>query len=235
MTRTPQSRPRNAARPAQPAAAGEHGFQVRWDRTVLAALALVASLTFIGTGLAAAFGAGTLLIAGLSALVAVAAVATLRALAVRDRKKRADRRIEHAFDEAMSPALPAADPVVSGAGSTPVFDAASGAAGTDGTRSKTVAPSDRPAADSPDRQDNAPAESTASDAAVLPSVPRPTYLDAREARRPEPAPLMTPEAPKASPGVKLKSGVSAEYRATLEATAHRTLDLDKVLERRRAV
>ncbi|MEV4901877.1 hypothetical protein AB0K08_11105 [Citricoccus sp. NPDC055426] len=231
MSRTAQSTPRDAETPTTHETTPEAGFRVKWDRTALAALALVAALTFIGTGVAAAFGAGTLVIAGVSAVVAVVAVASLRALAVRDRKKRADRRIEHAFDEAMSPTVASADPVVSGAGTTPVFDAASGS----GTSDRTPAPSDRPAAPASERQDAGPAESAAPEAAALPSVPRPTYLDAGEAHRPAPAPLVTPEAPMASPGVKLKSGVSAEYRARLEATAHRPLDLDRVLERRRAV
>lgn len=238
MSRTAQSTPRDAETPATQETTPEAGFRVKWDRTALAALALVAALTFIGTGVAAAFGASTLVIAGVSAVVAVAAVASLRALAVRDRKKRADRRIEHAFDEAMSPTLAAAGPVVSGAGTTPVFDAASSTSATGGIRDQASAPSDRPTAPATERQDADPAESTApvsQDAAALPTVPRPTYLDAGEAHRPAPAPLVTPQAPMASPGVKLKSGVSAEYRARLEATAHRPLDLDKVLERRRAV
>ncbi|NUL46869.1 hypothetical protein F7P69_16930 [Cellulosimicrobium funkei] len=237
MTRTAQSMPRDADRPAK-SAAPESGFRVKWDRTALAAVALVAALTFIGTGLAAAFGAGTLLVAGISAVVAVAAVVALRALAVRDRKKRADRRIEDAFDEAMSPTLPAADPVTTAAGSTAVFDAASGSSrpAASAPAGRTASPSaGRTASPSADREDAEPAEAAGPDAAVLPSVPRPTYLDAGEARRPEPAPLKTPETPMASPGVKLKSGVSAEYRAKVEATANRTLDLDKVLERRRAV
>lgn len=230
MTRTAQSTPRDAVRPAQSTVAPESGFRVKWDRTALAAIALVAALTFIGTGVAAAFGAGTLLVAGISAVVAVAAVASLRALAIRDRKKRADRRIEDAFEEAMSPALPAAEPVTTTAGSTTVFDAASGSHRPEAA--ETTHRTDSPAQGS---AESGPAESTGPEAAVLPSVPRPTYLDAGEAQRPAPAPLVAPEAPSVSPGVKLKSGVSAEYRAQLEATANRTLDLDKVLERRRAV
>lgn len=228
MTRTAQSMPRDAELPATPQPGPERGFRVKWDRTALAAVALVAALTFIGTGLAAAFGASTLLIAGLSAVVAIAAVASLRVLAVRDRKKRADRRIEHAFDEAMSPTLADAEPVTTTAGTTPVFDAASGAEDAGPEVSEAA---DAPGAPSSDES----AQAGSSNASALPSVPRPTYLDASEVHRPEPAPLVTPQAPLASPGVKLKSGVSAEYRAKLEATAHRTLDLDKVLERRRAV
>lgn len=66
-------------------------------------------------------------------------------------------------------------------------------------------------------------------------MPRPTYLDAPEAVRPEPQPLELPEVKTAQPGTRLKDGVSAEYTARVQASANRTLDLDKVLERRRAV
>lgn len=53
--------------------------------------------------------------------------------------------------------------------------------------------------------------------------------------RPEPQPLELPEVKTAQPGTRLKDGVSAEYTARVQASANRTLDLDKVLERRRAV
>ncbi len=242
MSRTAQSTPRGAERPSPTTGSAVPDFQVKWGRTAIAAVALVAALTFIGTGIAAAFGAGTLLIAGISALVALLAIATLRTLAVMDRKKRADRRIEDAFDEAMNPALPAGVPVVAHAGSSTVFDAASG---TGSTAPGTTA-AGRPAKAATGSKDAGPTASTESvgsaDAAesagssvAVPSVPRPTYLDAGEAQRAEPAPLVAPPVPPVSPGVKLKSGVSAEYRAKVEATAHRTLDLDRVLERRRAV
>ncbi|VXB60428.1 hypothetical protein [Citricoccus sp. K5] len=235
MKRTAQSMPRNNARPVDAAKESASGFRVKWDRTIIAAVAVLATLTFLGTGIAAAFGAGTLLVSGIAAAVAVAGVVTLRALALRDRKKRKDRRIESAFEDAMNPGLPAAEPTAPAAGPTRVFDAA---AGSTSGRAAAVEPVEKPAtaptAEHVTEQVSRDAGADES-ASALPSVPRPTYLDAAEAHRVVPAPLPKPEAPLASPGVKLKSGVSAEYRAKVEATANRTLDLDKVLERRRAV
>ncbi|NUL46191.1 hypothetical protein F7P69_13450 [Cellulosimicrobium funkei] len=236
MKRTAQSMPRNNARPVDAAKEPASGFRVKWDRTIIAAVAVLATLTFLGTGIAAAFGAGTLLVSGIAAALAVAGVAALRALALRDRKKRTDRRIESAFDEAMSPGLPMAAPTAPLAGPTRVFDAAAGP--TSGRGAATV-PAEKPA--TAPSTESAAAEEVTRDAgadesaSALPSVPRPTYLDAAEAPRELPAPMAKPESPQVGPGVKLKAGVSAEYRAKVEATANRALDLDKVLERRRAV
>ncbi|GAA1132294.1 hypothetical protein GCM10009670_27520 [Citricoccus alkalitolerans] len=236
MKRTAQSMPRNNARPVDAAKESASGFRVKWDRTIIAAVAVLAALTFLGTGIAAAFGAGTLLVSGIAAAVAVAGVATLRTLALRDRKKRKDRRIESAFDEAMNPGLPTSERTVPTTGPTRVFDAA---AGSTSGRGAATAPAEK-AVSAPSTEQTAPEQVTRDagadeSASALPSVPRPTYLDAAEAHRVAPAPIAKPEAPQASPGVKLKAGVSAEYRAKVEATANRTLDLDKVLERRRAV
>ncbi|MFC0250029.1 hypothetical protein ACFFIO_16085 [Citricoccus parietis] len=235
MKRTAQSMPRNNTRPVDDAKESDSGFRIKWDRTIIAAVAVLATLTFLGTGIAAAFGAGTLLVSGIAAAVAVAGVVALRALALRDRKKRKDRWIESAFDDAMNPGLPTAEPTAPATGPTRVFDAA---AGSTSGRAAAAAPAEKPAtAPTTGHVTEQVSRAAGADesASALPSVPRPTYLDAAEAHRVVPAPMAKPDAPQASPGVKLKSGVSAEYRAKVEATANRTLDLDKVLERRRAV
>lgn len=236
MKRTAPSMPRKNARPVDAAKDSAAGFRVKWDRTIIAAVAVLATLTFLGTGIAAAFGAGTLLVSGIAAAVAVAGLATLRALALQDRKRRKDRRIESAFDDAMNPVLPNTAPAAPTTGPTRVFDAA---AGSTSGRGVATAPAEKPATAPTigrDATEQVSREAAADESAsALPSVPRPTYLDAEEAHRLVPAPMAKPASPQASPGVKLKSGVSAEYRAQVEATANRTLDLDKVLERRRAV
>ncbi|WP_241246383.1 hypothetical protein [Micrococcus sp. KRD070] len=79
----------SAAADAARAARGRTGLHIRWGRTALFLAALVALLVFLVAGLAAAFGAGTLALAGWSLLFAVAGLAGLRALAVRDRTRRA--------------------------------------------------------------------------------------------------------------------------------------------------
>ncbi|QCU77614.1 hypothetical protein E7744_04845 [Citricoccus sp. SGAir0253] len=232
MTRTAQSTPRGVRPRSMPAS----GFRVKWDRTLIALVALLAVLVLVVTGVAALFGAGTGGTALVAALVAAGGVASLRALALRDRKARRDQRIERAFTEAMNPGLPVVhDAVPSGSGSTAVFDAASGQAPAPHARDEqgAAAPAAAPAV--PAGSAPTPAPGADLDAAALPSVPRPTYLDAAEAHRPVPEPLVRPEVPAAQPGTKLKSGVSGEYLAKVQATANRSLDLDKVLQRRRAV
>ena len=229
MPRNSQSTPGDAGR-----SRATSGIRVKWDRTIIALVALLALVTALVTGVAALFGAGTGLAAAISALVAVAGVASLRALALRDRKRRRDATIEQAFTEAVNPGRPTPGPDgPSGRGSSTVFDAASGR--SEGPQAESEAPAPAPSAGT-ERPAGTETERTPSaDTAVRASVPRPTYLDAPEAERPIPAPLVRPEVPAYQPGTKLKDGVSEEYLARVQATAHRALDLDKVLERRRAV
>ena len=68
----------SAAADAARAARGRTGLHIRWGRTALFLAALVALLVFLVAGLAAAFGAGTLALAGWSLLFAVAGLAGLR-------------------------------------------------------------------------------------------------------------------------------------------------------------
>lgn len=228
-----------AARPSQGSTAVSSGaFTVRWDRTAIFAVSALALLTAVITALAALFGAATGAVAGISLGIAVLGVVGLRLLALRDRKHRTDRQIEAAFQEAASPV--SADRV---------FDASASAPWAVQTTAPSTAVSSPQVADSGPAQDTAadsvssaatpageaPSRSTKQAQATLPSVPRPTYLDAPEAIRPDQKPLELPEVKVAQPGTRLKDGVSAEYQARMQASAQRTLDLDKVLERRRAV
>ncbi len=238
MSRNSQSTPGDAGRSR---ATSGPGFRIKWDRTIIALVALLALVIALVTGLAAAFGAGTGPLALISALVTVAGVASLRALALQDRRRRRDQTIEQAFAEAMNPPRPASGP--SGHGSATVFDAASGEPAEEREGADVAEPvsgPDRDADRAPgaDEAPDARAEDSAAradDSAARPGVPRPTYLDAAEAHRPVPAPLARPEVPAHEPGTKLKAGVSDEYLAQVQATANRTLDLDKVLKRRRAI
>ncbi|WP_241253003.1 hypothetical protein [Micrococcus sp. KRD128] len=97
----------SAAADAARTARGRTGLHIRWGRTALFLAALVALLVFLVAGLAAAFGAGTLALAGWSLLFAVAGLAGLRALAVRDRTRRA--RPAAAVVDPERPAGPAAE------------------------------------------------------------------------------------------------------------------------------
>ncbi|MDI3329631.1 MAG: hypothetical protein QJR09_02705 [Micrococcus sp.] len=231
MSRNSQSTPGDASRSR---ATSGSGFRIKWDRTIIALVALLALVTALVTGIAAAFGAGTGPVAAVSALVTVAGAAALRALALRDRKRRRDATIEQAFTEAMNPAQPAAGP--SGHGSSTVFDAASGTPAEQHDDAAVAAPvTDQDPDAEPTPAPGKARDAQADDSAARAGVPRPTYLDAAEAHRPLPAPLARPTVPAHQPGTKLKAGVSDEYLAKVQATANRPLDLDKVLERRRAV
>ncbi|MBB5847660.1 hypothetical protein HDA33_000224 [Micrococcus endophyticus] len=210
------------------------GLQVRWGRTALFLAALAALAVALVAGVAAAFGAGTAGLAGACLLFAVAAVAGLRALAVRDRARRAPAAVVEAPAEAAPHAAPEAarvDPERD----RRVFETVL-ALEDEAPRVSAAAPA-APAAAAPTVvAASAVRAPEATDTVTLPVVPRPTYLDAPEMLRPAPAPLTAPEA--AGSDVRLKDAArAAEHEEALSATAEQdvaALDLDHVLARRRA-
>lgn len=219
----------DAARTAR----GRTGLHIRWGRTALFLAALVALLVFLVAGLAAAFGAGTLALAGWSLLFAVAGLAGLRALAVRDRTRRA--RPAAAVVDPERPAAPAAEereaPAADPERDRRVLETV--------LAFETEAP--RPAA-APAASRVEPVVVTASSAAApaadravtIPAVPRPTYLDAPEMARPLPAPLETP-APTGADTRLTDAAHTADDQISAAAEQDiAALDLDNVLARRRA-
>ncbi|PNL18423.1 hypothetical protein [Micrococcus sp. FDAARGOS_333] len=227
-------------------AAPAGGFRVRWGRTALFLAAVALAVTFLVTGVAAAFGAETVTVAGWSLLGALAAVATLRVLAVRERKARraaraaraeahrapahiargvhvarsAGRTAEPAVERTGTAAPVAAAPAEKAAPSVDVRPAAAQAAQTEASVAEQALPV---------RVEEAQKPRTV----VLPTVPRPTYLDAPEMQRSAPARIETAE--KVPSGdVRLAEGVSELQRRRLRDQATPALDLDSVLARRRA-
>ncbi|MEX3566746.1 hypothetical protein [Micrococcus endophyticus] len=209
------------------------GLQVRWGRTALFLAALAALAVALVAGVAAAFGAGTAGLAGACLLFAVAAVAGLRALAVRDRARRAPAAVVEAPAEAAPHATPEA-PRVDPERDRRVFETVLGLE-DEAARVSAAAPA-APAAAPTVVAASAVRAPEATDTVTLPVVPRPTYLDAPEMLRPAPAPLTAPEA--AGSDVRLKDAArAAEREEALSATAEQdvaALDLDHVLARRRA-
>ncbi|QCP07630.1 hypothetical protein FDF08_06175 [Micrococcus luteus] len=209
------------------------GLQVRWGRTALFLAALAALAVALVAGVAAAFGAGTAGLAGACLLFAVAAVAGLRALAVRDRARRAPAAVVEAPAEAAPHAAPEA-PRVDPERDRRVFETVLGLE-DEAARVSAAAPA-APAAAPTVVAASAVRAPEATDTVTLPVVPRPTYLDAPEMLRPAPAPLTAPEA--AGSDVRLKDAArAAEHEEALSATAEQdvaALDLDHVLARRRA-
>jgi len=223
----------SAAADAARAARGRTGLHIRWGRTALFLAALVALLVFLVAGLAAAFGAGTLALAGWSLLFAVAGLAGLRALAVRDRTRRARPAAAVVVPE--RPTAPAAEerqaPPADPERDRRVLETV--------LAFETEAP--RPAA-APAASRVEPVVVTASAAAApaadravtIPAVPRPTYLDAPEMARPLPAPLETP-APTGADTRPQDAARTADDQISAAAEQDiAALDLDNVLARRRA-
>ena len=222
----------SAAADAARTARGRTGLHIRWGRTALFLAALVALLVFLVAGLAAAFGAGTLALAGWSLLFAVAGLAGLRALAVRDRTRRARPAAAVVVPEC--PTAPAAEerqaPPADPERDRRVLETV--------LAFETEAP--RPAA-APAASRVEPVVVTASAAApaadravTIPAVPRPTYLDAPEMARPLPAPLETP-APTGADTRPQDAARTADDQISAAAEQDiAALDLDNVLARRRA-
>ncbi|ACS31129.1 Uncharacterised protein [Micrococcus luteus NCTC 2665] len=221
----------SAAADAARTARGRTGLRIRWGRTALFLTALVALLVFLVAGVAAAFGAGTLSLAGWSLLFAAAGLAGLRALAVRDCTRRARPAAVVAPERPAAPAVeerqaPPADPERDRRVLETVL------------AFETEAP--RPAA-APAAPRVEPVVVTASSAApaadrvvTIPAVPRPTYLDAPEMARPLPTPLETP-APGGSDTRLQDAARTADDQISAAAEQDiAALDLDNVLARRRA-
>jgi hypothetical protein len=203
---------------------GGTGFSIRWGRLTVFAVGALALLVAVGTGIAALFGAATWLIALGCALIAAACYGTLRGLAILDSKKRAREREQLSISEGLETTIATyIDP---------------------STQSAPLAHDDEvfDFADSPTQQQaiiEKEAEEPVQDApqpipARVP-LPRPIYLDAPEVAREPPEPLAAPEDPTPSPDVQLSDGVSSQYQDKISEKANTRLDLDKVLNRRRAI
>jgi hypothetical protein len=267
-----QEKPMNSIRRAEPsggaassgvqpvAAAPSPAFRIRWGRLTLAVAGMVSLLTGVVSALLRLFGLGSGWLPLTAFLGAAAAVALLRRLAVRDRR----RKMNAAFRAAMSspapspartsapdslPSLPSGQG--SGRQESPLFDAEAGTG--------TPEPAPRPLT-ALDLRQAALAEAAASgDTSAAPApaaapegsswepvdVPRPTYVEAPKAERAAPRPLDLPQAPKAvgKPSLKQASarpaaseprtGDDAETKQLSKAQSALS-NLDDVLQRRRA-
>lgn len=234
-----------AARAAAPVTAGR--FRIRYGRTALALCGLLSLVTAVVSGILLPFGLGTPFLPLTCAAMTAVSVAVLRWLAVRDRTA----RVHAAFRSAMSAPAPRreADRIPPRPESaphearreSPLFDAEAHqpkAAPLTAQELREAALAVAVAAGDP----------SAASAAAVPGgtpwqpveIPKPVYVEAAKAERPEPEPLALPEAPKAAGKPSLKQGaVSAPVAASTEAQqlskAQSALsNLDDVLQRRRA-
>lgn len=89
-------------------------FKIRFGRTALAGFGALALIVAVITTVVSVIGLIAAFVPILSLVAAVASVAALRGLALRDRSKRSEQRVEAAFREAMNPGSRPAYPGTAG-------------------------------------------------------------------------------------------------------------------------
>ncbi|WP_102161069.1 hypothetical protein [Zhihengliuella halotolerans] len=225
----------------QPQAA-QGRLRVRYGRLGLALIGLTALVTFVVTGALAPFGVVSGLWTLAAAAVFVGSFVGLRSLAVRDRRRRVLARINRTYSDAMAAVAGTVAAEAPDHGSSDVFDAQPGSGETE--RRLTVeelrAEARRVAALKAAQR---PVSSTqALDAGRTwdpVAVPKPTYVEAAKARRPEPQPLPRPEEKKPVNVKSILADTRARSNAAAETIAAGTapegprINLDDVLQRRR--
>jgi hypothetical protein len=235
-----------SATSAGPAPAGR--LRIRYGRTALALAGLLALMTALVSALLLPFGLGSPFLPPACAALTAVSVAILRWLAVRDRKA----KVNAAFRAAMSappvkqvseriPPKPESAPVRR---ESPLFDAEAHQPKVqqltaqelrEAALAVAVAAGDPSAA--------AAAQGTPAGTPWEPvEVPKPVYVDAAKAERPDPEPLELPAAPKAVGKPSLKQGAAGAPAAAVPPAEAQQLskaqsalsNLDDVLQRRRA-
>ena len=238
---------KSAGAPATPAAKATGRLRIRYGRLALALAGLLALVTALISAMLLPFGVGSGVLPLVCAALTALCVAVLRWLAVRDRKA----KVEAAFASAMAaqerkprPAdhIPAKPEAAPSGPERPVFDAEAHQAPVkpltveelrEAARAVAVAAGDTSAA--------APASDVPAGTPWEPvELPKPVYVEAAKAERPEPQPLELPEAPKAAGKPSLKQAAAgtaapAPGEAPQLSKAQSALsNLDDVLQRRRA-
>ncbi|MGP5072790.1 hypothetical protein ACTXOR_11130 [Arthrobacter rhombi] len=220
-------------------------FRIRYGRLAIALTGVLAALALVVGGLLAPFGilSGFVPLVGL--IVLVGSFMGLRALAVRDRRRKVLARMDAIFHEAMD--TQPAEPVIRRQ-ATKVFDA----------REQETAAAQAPEANGSVRH-HAPLAAATAPATWEPvAVPKPTYVGAAKAERPAPEPLPAGEEKKPQKATSIlaqtriaeqeaqlaeqaeRAERGEEVRAVPEAPRRRPaaqssgMNLDAVLQRRRA-
>lgn len=230
--------------PGTRAASG--GFRIRYGRTAIALVALIALLTAFLAAVLLPFGLGTPLLPVSAFLVTIASLAMLRGLAVRDRKKKVDAAFRAAMSaparrEGQPERAPFEAPLPASQQESPLFDAEANQ-----PKAKPLTAAElREAALAVALEAGDTSVRTAQDPGTSGEtwepvdVPKPVYVEAAKAERPAPEPLDLPEAPKAVGKPSLKQGTPAPPAAApaakpLTKAQSALSNLDDVLQRRRA-
>ncbi|WP_323959050.1 hypothetical protein GC088_10900 [Arthrobacter sp. JZ12] len=211
-------------------------FRIRWGRLGIAAAGAVAMLAALVTSVLAVVGLVPSVVPVLALLAAIACVAVLRFLAVRGR-----RRVSVPERTAASSSSAPAQPEVSKPQRPTALFNAEEAAGEGKAADDDAVPVDPAPPAFTAAELRAAALAVAAEAGDKSigtgtpwqpvEVPKPTYVEAPKAERQEPAPLDLPEAPKPQAKTPLKNSAVAPK---VEASSAPRLNLDEVLQRRRA-
>ena len=234
----------DAADPVSGAASRD--FRIRYGRTAIALVALIALLTSFVAGVLLPFGLGTPPLPVSAFLLAIGSLALLRSLAVRDRKKKVNAAFRAAMSapvrrEGQAERTSARHTQQASQPDSPLFDAEAHK-----PRPKPLTAAElREAALAVALEAGDTSARAAKDAGSRGEtwepvdVPKPVYVEAAKAERPAPEPLDLPEAPKAVGKPSLKQGTPAAPAAAqaskpLTKAQSALSNLDDVLQRRRA-
>ncbi|OMH35012.1 hypothetical protein [Tersicoccus sp. Bi-70] len=206
--------------------ASSSGLRIRWDRMALAGGGLIALFAALVTGIVSLVTTLPVVVPLVLLLLFVGAVVGLRALALRDRR----RKVEAAFDAAVD----AHDESHADADDRPtqLFDAAAAEHQPATMNADELREAARSLAAS---IGDAPRPERAAETAWQPvAVPRPTYVDAARAERPAPEPLQLPESPRPSARTSIRASEAGRREVVAgQETSGQLNDLDEVLRRRR--
>ncbi|KSU78989.1 hypothetical protein GA0061083_0868 [Pseudarthrobacter enclensis] len=238
---------KSAGPAAKPSAAATGRLRIHYGRTSIALLGLLSLVTALVSAVLLPFGLGSPALPLICAGITAASVVLLRALAVRRRKAKVNAAFRSAMGAAERkpapvdriPPKPQAAPAPARPES-PVFDAEAHqprikplTAGElrEAALAVAIAAGDTSAA--------APSSEAPSGTPWEPvEIPKPVYVEAAKAERPEPKPLELPEAPKATGKPSLKQGAAADAQQLnapqLTKAQSALSNLDDVLQRRRA-
>ncbi|MBG6085487.1 hypothetical protein [Zhihengliuella flava] len=218
-------------------------LRIRYPRLALAVAGLVGLLTLVVTGVLAPFGVVSGLWPLIAALAFVGSVVALRALAIGDRRRRVIERINRTYAEAV-----AATAVREQAhhGSSEVFDAQPGSGESERALSveELRAEARRVAAAQAATKPVSSTHALDTSRQWQPvAVPKPTYVDAAKAERPQPEPLPVPQSKKPERVKSILADTrSGESHSALSAPSAepaparesaQRINLDDVLQRRR--
>ncbi|GAA3697644.1 hypothetical protein GCM10022377_08170 [Zhihengliuella alba] len=211
-------------RPApESAPAGPAPLRIRWGRVAVALAGVAGLALFAVTGVVALFGAVSGLVPLLGLAAFVLAVAGLRTLAVRDRRRRVLARINRTYADAVEAAQEQVareqerTETPSRARGGELFD---GQPGQAERRAPTVQELREEARRVAAREREQAGPSVADTRTWTPvDVPTPTYVKAAKAERPEPAPMPRPEERRAQFVTSILADTRAQSSAAQSSAA----------------